>query len=232
MRSGGITAILARRLARHGTRFAAWRQALTAGGTLASVATVGGAAILMVPAIALFSQSAAVESALATAVADPAAILAARSPGMRAPGALTQTKLAYAAPRAPVERVLGQERTRPAGAVPAGAPDTPLVTALPVIPSDAFGDPGAPPSAFVTAPGLTPVGGVPVTGLTPGSPGGGGGGGGGGDPGDGGTTPPVTAVPEPATWLMTILGFFAIGTGLRRRRSGSATGATAPSASR
>ena len=51
-----------------------------------------------------------------------------------------------------------------------------------------------------------------------GSTGGGTGGGStGGDPGGQPGTDPVTAVPEPATWLSLILGFFGIGAVLRRR---------------
>ncbi|MFS0772879.1 PEP-CTERM sorting domain-containing protein [Sphingomonas sp. 1P08PE] len=187
------------------------------------IATIGGMSAATVSAILLFSHSAAVESALASAMADPAAILAARSPGARAPGALTQTKLAYA-PKAPVERVLGQERARPT-AVPPGAAAVPLGTPLPVIPADAFGDPlaGAP-APLGGGPGFSPGVGVPVSGFIPG--GGGGGGGGGTTPVDPGT-PPVSAIPEPSTWLMTILGFFAAGMGLRRRRSTGTTRLTA-----
>lgn len=45
--------------------------------------------------------------------------------------------------------------------------------------------------------------------------------------GDTPVTPPVSAVPEPSTWLMTILGFFATGTGLRRRCKGTVARRTA-----
>lgn len=227
MRSHGKTGIMAGKLGRW------WRKA-SASSAFVSAGTVGGAVALTVPAILLFSHSAAVESALAAAVADPAAIMAARSPGPRAAGALTQTKLRYAGPRAPVERVLGGDRTRPAGAAPAPGPDATTTGALPVVPANAFGDPVAAdaPGVFGTSPGLTPVGGVPVSGFVPGV----GGGGGGGDGGTGTTPPttpvdpPVTAVPEPATWLMTIMGFFTIGLGLRRRRAAPAPAAPAPDA--
>lgn len=40
----------------------------------------------------------------------------------------------------------------------------------------------------------------------------------------GGTTPPVGAVPEPATWLMMLGGFFAVGFALRRRRINRSVG--------
>jgi hypothetical protein len=39
--------------------------------------------------------------------------------------------------------------------------------------------------------------------------------------------PPVSVVPEPSTWLMTIVGFFAAGIGLRRRRSATGRRAAA-----
>ena len=48
--------------------------------------------------------------------------------------------------------------------------------------------------------------------------GGGGGGGNGGNGGNGGTNPPPPAVPEPASWVLMILGFGAIGLSIRRRR--------------
>jgi hypothetical protein len=84
---------------------------------------------------------------------------------------------------------------------------------------------------------VAPPGDLPITGLPALIGGGGGSGGlpfvggglsvGGGGDGDGGTsgggTPPVTttpvtsAVPEPATWMMMILGFFACGWTMRRK---------------
>ncbi|MDP1027834.1 PEP-CTERM sorting domain-containing protein [Sphingomonas sp. KR1UV-12] len=181
------------------------------------LAAIGGVSAAALATIMLFSTSTAVESALASAMADPAAILAARSPGARAPGALTQTKLAYAH-KAPVERALGQERTRPTAATPAGTPVAALPSALPVT-QQALGAPVAEATdPLVTSPGLVPTTLAPVSGVT----GVGGGGGGNTGGGGGGTTtpvdPPVSAVPEPSTWLMTILGFFTAGLGLRRRR--------------
>lgn len=179
--------------------------------------TVAAASLLAVPALVLMSNSEAVESAIAAAMADPAAILAARSPGARAPGALTQTKPYYTHP---TERVLGQDRTRPPGDTPTDSV-SPLAATDPAVVPDAFAQAAGVAPATTDAigtPGLVPVGGAPVVGV--GGGGGGGGGSGGGGGGGGGTdpgTPPITVVPEPSTWMMTILGFFAAGLGLRAR---------------
>ncbi len=191
------------------------------------LSVVGAVTLLSVPTILLLGHGAAVESAVAAAIADPASILAARSPGGRAPGALSQSKLKqtkrrYARsgvkrPAGPTERVLGQARTRPTDALPLGDAVDPLLGTPLIIPQGAFGDlAGDSPSPV--GPGTVGFAGTPVTGI---GIGGGGGGVGGGGGGDGGTTPvvpPVSAVPEPSTWLMTIFGFFAAGIGLRRRR--------------
>ena len=192
----------------------------------------GAVALLSVPTILLLGHGAAVESAIAAAIADPASILAARSPGGRAPGALSQSKLIqtkrrYARsgvkrPAGPTERVLGQARTRPTDALPLGDAVDPLIGTPFAIPQGAFGDVAGDGPAPV-GPGAVGFAGTPITGIGIGGGGGGGGVGGGGG-GDGGTTPvvpPVSAVPEPSTWLMTIFGFFAAGIGLRRRRPAS-----------
>ncbi|MEN2785576.1 PEPxxWA-CTERM sorting domain-containing protein [Sphingomonas qilianensis] len=52
-----------------------------------------------------------------------------------------------------------------------------------------------------------------------GTGGGGGGTGGGGGGGGGGGAPPVSAVPEPSSWLLMVLSFGAVGVALRRRRA-------------
>ncbi|WP_082543652.1 PEP-CTERM sorting domain-containing protein [Sphingomonas sp. Leaf339] len=190
------------------------------------LAMAAAAALLTLPALMLAVHGTALESAVAVAIADPASILAARSPGARASGALTQTKQRYVKvgvkrTPGPTERVLGQARTRPPGELPLGDAAGPPVFALLDIPQGAFGNVGD--GLLPGGPGLVAFGGPPVTGI--GVIGGGGGGNGGV-----GTTPitpvvpPVSAVPEPSTWLMTIMGFFTMGTGLRRRRL---TGATA-----
>lgn len=150
------------------------------------------------------------------------AMLDARSPGIRSPGALTQTKERRVASLkeafGPKERVLGEERVRPApdsppaiayeqGAVVGPAPVGP--TALPEGDVAIADLEPLPPAAWIYPPGggTTPI---IVTG-------GGGGGGGGSGGGGGGGTPPVVggALPEPATWVSLMIGFFAIGFGLR-----------------
>jgi len=158
------------------------------------------------------------------------AMLDARSPGIRTPGALTQTKARRIASLKdafdPKERVLSGERTRPGDAAPPALAyeqgnvvgPTPYG---PVGPAALPDDTGP----FTAEEPLPPAAGfypVPGGGATPILVGGGGGGGtggggsGGGSSGGGGTTPGVGgAVPEPATWLSLLIGFFAIGFGLR-----------------
>lgn len=184
----------------------------------------GAGTLLALPTLMVVGHSTAVQSAVAQALADPASILDARSPGRRADGALTQTKnkrryakVASATRGKPTERVLGQARTRPdVAAVPAGAAD-PLVETPVAVPQGTFSDAVATAGNPVT--GAAIVAGTPGFGIGGGTVGGGGGGTPGGTNPDGGTTPPVTAVPEPSTWMMTILGFMGMGIGLRRRKA-------------
>ena len=151
---------------------------------------------------------------------DPLSLFAGRSPGERE-GALLPTKLAKAGPE---ERVLSEVRDRdpgigdPAGAAPpdpgllpdAGLPGAPAEGALP-----GGGDPGG---SF--APFGPPFGGAgdPGGGFIPAgrsfAPPPGGGGGGVVPPPDGGIP---SGVPEPGTWAVMILGFFAVGWAMRRR---------------
>lgn len=145
---------------------------------------------------------------------DPLSLFAGRSPGERGEGALLSTKPGHG----PEERVLSTVRDRdPVGAAPPaedpgllpdsalpGAP--PAENALPAGagPGDQFAPFGAPFSSF----------GEPGGGFIPG----GGGGGGGLIPPVLPPDPPLTsAVPEPATWAVMILGFFAVGWAMRRR---------------
>lgn len=155
-------------------------------------------------------------TALASPFRDPADVLAERSPGTRDPNALYSIKPDRIAPLAdlasvlPHERVLSVVRDRPG--------TDPFPSAASLFPDDplAFGTPD------LTS--LAPSGAFPGTG-----------GGGGGSPGSGGSggfvpgrstdtiVPPAvvdvpSAVPEPSTWLMNIVGFFAIAAVLRRRR--------------
>lgn len=188
----------------------------------------GAGTLLALPTLMVVGHSTAVQSAVASALADPASILSARSPGSRAAGALTQTKnkrryarTAAATRGKPTERVLGQARTRPdVAVVPAGAAD-PLVAAPVAVPQGTFSDAVATAGDPIT--GAAVVAGTPGFGIGVGTVGGGGGGGTGGGGGNtgggGGGTTPVTAVPEPSTWMMTILGFMGMGAGLRRRRA-------------
>ncbi|MES2255649.1 MAG: PEPxxWA-CTERM sorting domain-containing protein [Pseudomonadota bacterium] len=141
---------------------------------------------------------------------DPLSLFAGRSPGERGEGALLSTKPGHG----PEERVLSTVRDRdPAGAAPpAGDPG--------FLPDSAL--PGAPP-----AENALPAGGVPGDQFapfgapfsSPGEPGGG------FIPGGGsGLVPPLppdppltSGIPEPATWAVMILGFFAVGWAMRRR---------------
>lgn len=160
---------------------------------------------------------------LATTVARAAGmdeVLAGRSPGERLAAELTKTKrMAAAAPQPErTARALPRVRTpaaeavaRPAAALP-GAPDLfgpALLDQAPVPPVFAGGFLPAPgPGGFYSGPSFLPAPGIGGGGI------GGGGGGGGLLPGPGET--PV--VPEPATWLLMILGFGALGFRMRQRR--------------
>lgn len=155
---------------------------------------------------------------------DPSSILADRSPGARAAGALTQSKPA---------RAISSHTRRANNLGPAGGPPIKRVQAAlaPLVggPALAPGAPVFPPSldllpgvpglaSDIYAPGSTGTSG----GFAPGFslPGGGSGGGGGYYelpqppivPGVGGPS----GVPEPATWVTLLVGFFAIGRALRR----------------
>lgn len=194
-----------------------------------SVWAVSALSLLAIVPVVASDHGRQMASAVAAAIADPAALLDQRSPGARAAGALTQTKQRRLASRTsharepfvPVERVLAGERRRPGdganipGFVPDGGVETPLPGAAPPPVDDAF----LPPA------GVTGAGGggssVPVAPILDGGGGGsgiGGGGGGGGSEPSPTPTPEPSPVPEPATWLLTLTGFTALATALRRRR--------------
>ncbi|MEG3122401.1 hypothetical protein [Sphingomonas sp. GB1N7] len=167
-------------------------------------------------------------SLIAAALADPLSVFADRSPGTRTTAALNQTKKARAhskdgsravAANPPSERVLTNVRTRPPVAVPDASQYTDALLTTPLASDGAavVPDIGILPPAAVAPTG---IGSIP--GFAPGGvgflPGGGGGGGGGVVPVEPGA--PVAGVPETSTWLMLIVGFFAIGWSLRSRPKG------------
>lgn len=162
------------------------------------------------------------EAAITAYAPDVESILDSRSPGQRRYGWLLNNKpdrLAFSAEDPPSERVLPATRRRPAGGadVPS-TPDSPLTTLdfMPdaVVPSSDIGDLAVPGAIGGIGPGSTPIiGGIP-------GPGGGGSGGSDNTPGNPVTPTPVTAVPEPSSWAMLVLGFATLGTFMRRRKSG------------
>ena len=161
------------------------------------------------------------------------AMLASRSPGERTTGELVNIKsIANGAPaladRGPRQRLLARSLPPGEGVGTAGLPGDGIagliVPPVPVIPDGLFAS--APPESL---PGNLPIfGGIPIIGGGGGfigSPGGGGGGGGGGTPENPVppvtppvVVPPVTAVPEPETWALMLLGMGLCGMALRRRR--------------
>ena len=192
---------------------------------LAGAITLGACGLLFV----LLSGSKD-RAAVAAVMRNPLSVLAGRSPGPRLSGALYQTKPRIASgqrgrpmPRRqamppPSERVLSVTRSRPGapalvGPLGAAAPDLGLLGS-----PGPFSDlPGLP--AFSNAPGFD-VPDIGFGGIAPGTsflpnPGGGSGGGNPSSPPPGS---PGSAVPEPTTWLMLILGVGLIGQALRRQR--------------
>lgn len=176
-------------------------------------------------------------SAVMAALADPLSVLAARSPGARPEGALTQTKGRKISPE---DQTLANALTRPLDrfAAPGLGGTTPGTATGPLndTVADAVTDAVAPaPAGDAMAPGpvlgsfIGTPGGIVVTPGIGGSTGGGGSGGGGGGGGGTETTPttpvvtptnpPVVAsVPEPETWFTMLFGFGVIGGALRVRR--------------
>ena len=131
---------------------------------------------------------------------DPLSLFADRSPGERGAGPLLSTK--------PEERVLSTVRDRDPGMLPA-ADDPVFASALPGAGDPPVGgpageDPLIGPAIFSGPyyPFAGPEGGF-IPGTAPLAP----------PP----TGPILSAVPEPATWAVMILGFFAVGAAMRRR---------------
>lgn len=198
---------MSRRRIIYGCAMFAWLAVLPPSGSADQLAAQGGAV-------------------LREALRDPASIFSGRSPGERGPGALTSSK-PHLTTWQPSERVLSPVLERP------GTAGQPAPAALPEQVAAALG-PGSSPAAGGPGGGIAPVP-LPIPGF-PGSSGGiippggggssGGGGSGGGSSGGGNPPPPppvVTAVPEPATWIMMIAGVALIGLQLRRRRTTAAS---------
>lgn len=159
--------------------------------------------------------------AVAAALRNPLSVLEGRSPGARVGGALFQTKQRRAAAQrarpippglVPHERVLAMTRSRPAA-----SPVAPLGDAVPDLallgqPGDLFAVPNVPAPSGAPAfdvPGFS-FGDAPGFAAEPQNP---------SQPGTPVPEGPGPAVPEPATWLMMILGMGAIGGMLRGRRA-------------
>lgn len=155
-------------------------------------------------------------------VLNPLSLFDERSPGDRADGSLLATKQGKGRVN-PVEFAMGTGRQRapmmPEGAAPAPAspeltPESFAASDVPVsvIPEEAIlASPEGPPVGLDNPGVIIPIGSVPDVSFPPTLP-----------PG----TPPVCctgppgtppAIPEPATWLMMIVGFFMVGVALRAR---------------
>lgn len=145
-------------------------------------------------------------------LADPLSFIAERSPGEREDLGLLTTKPERTAALVPEERVLPTERDRNPGDSLATVADNPVFGGAPGPPeAGAFSGEGITPGGEGSAPGGEEafIDG-PLAGPTP------------GQPllvpnGLGPSATLVAAVPEPATWAMLIIGFFAVGASLRRR---------------
>lgn len=149
---------------------------------------------------------------LMAALEDPLALFAERSPGERGGGALLSTK-----PGGPTERVLSEVRDRDpaagdAGPIPPATPEdlAALPNGLPnedSLPGGGGGPGGGAPGPGAFSPSFAPFpqgpNDPPDPGIIPGVP----------PPPGGG----ISAVPEPATWAMLVLGFLGVGAVLRRR---------------
>jgi hypothetical protein len=190
----------------------------------AATGAVVGAGLIAASLVSLAPHAPLNLEILSSALADPLAIFAGRSPGERSAGALSDTK----------------GRARPALRRSSARPIAHMLT-LPYIP-EGWSTPADGPTSYNsgsplgsdTLPANTPIGGretasaVDFGGSGPSAPIG----------GLAGFSPPLldilapptdqtvaeipgsgtSAVPEPASWLTMIAGFFAVGTMLRRNR--------------
>lgn len=163
--------------------------------------------------------------------ADPAGLLARRSPGARNEGAQARAKKrllasAEAPPEPATQRVLGTVRA-PRRPDPSAPPAAGLAEnfALPPGEAELFGLPPTSPIGLAALdPAILPP--PPGQGLQPLPPGGGSPGGGSFVPQppaepETGTTPPLAPIPEPASWIAMLIGFAMIGHRLRRQGNAS-----------
>ncbi|OYW46575.1 MAG: hypothetical protein B7Z08_12095 [Sphingomonadales bacterium 32-68-7] len=193
-----------------------------------------GAAILLLAAsvpVALSVNSSRADAAPNAGVtagtgSDALADLENRSPGERLVGVAMKAARAVsqalgvspAEPEKRAERALPRPPAAPAGEEIAFAIPDPAAPLLPTEAPELAGLPGEL-GPLASLPGPSFSGGfgyVPVSGGG-GSIGGGGGPGGTTPGGEGGGAPPVSAVPEPATWAMMIMGFGLLGGAMRRQ---------------
>lgn len=192
--------------------------------TIGALASVGMVAVAATPLALQTMVSHGIDVPVLSTPKSLMALLDARSPGEREKGALTSTKVRKLATNGvkPRERALGKivqpSAAPPAEFVEALTPPGTIVAAPPVAPPPTLADviPGLPGSAAPPGVGLvgSPGGGAPGVPGAPSVP---------GTPGTPGTpqNPDVpSAVPEPATWMMMLLGFGVIGSSMRRRRPG------------
>ena len=192
--------------------------------------TRGKAAIALLTAVACLGGLSVVapgssigQSALAL-LRDPSSILADRSPGARAAGALTQSKASKASKPLSRRAANLSSAERPLQGVQAAlapAVGGPAASNAPIFPGLVDFLPEAPGVAGdLIAPGGEGSGGGFVPGFAFPVAGGGGGGGGFFVPPQPPGVPDVGGpggVPEPATWFTLLVGFSAIGCALRRR---------------
>lgn len=195
---------------------------IATGGVLLAIGGVGE----FVPG----TSSNAAEPAVAVPANDPADLFDARSPGSRRYGWLSQTKQ----PRTGFDVGPSSKRVLPTGRRHPAVPTSPLAGSsnIPYVPigGSLEGPPGKASLDVVTdTPSTVGFFGTPSGGSGPaiGGVSSSGGGTGGSGPGTGATSgvdtptsPPtaLAAVPEPATWMMLLIGFFGTGISLRRRQ--------------